>query len=355
MLCQTSAVSQSVNRRICLVFLVVTTACAEYTAGGSANDGVSSVPSGGTGAAATSPVGGATEASGGSTAQSTSGFAGATSSGGSSATVATTCVADNICPSEGVFPGDFAVGPSIRGCRSDSDCLAGDFCGSVGAHQCTCGPNHRPDGSLFYFIVYDISVPACQPSRCANPVSLAFTSQLGSGPCDVVVRVNADGSTILGYKVVCGAAATVTQGALLSTLQSTSGAAWQGAMGYGDTSKHFLFVDNSNPNHAIAFSGVTGLQLFEFTDSNVPMVLGDWSNASELDGSCNYGYDVGSFVTLGPWQGSYPGNSVVRRIDQQGVFSGISTASGGERSVTLVHAGLPSEEFIVIISTSPRI
>jgi len=39
---------------------------------------------------------------------------------------------------------------------------------------------------------------------------------------------------------------------------------------------------------------------------------------------------------------------------QQGVFSGMSTASGGERSVTLVHAGLPTEEFFVIISTSPR-
>jgi hypothetical protein len=200
---------------------------------------------------------------------------------------------------------------------------------------------------------YDGVVKTCMTMDCTAPISTAFTSQLGGNPCDVVVRVSSDVSTILGYKVVCGAAATVTQDALLSTLQSTSGATWQGAIAYGDTSKHFLFVDNSNPNHAIAFSGVTGLQLFEFSDANIPMALGDWSNASELDGSCPVMYDRYAPGTLGPWEGD-AGRSIVKRVVQQGVFSGTSTASGGERSVTLVHAVLPAEEYFVIISTSPR-
>jgi len=310
----------------------------------SASSSAGATTSGGTSAASVTTSGG------------TSSVGVTTNRGGSSATVATTCVADNVCPSEGVFMGDFA-GSRLRGCGSDSVCLAGESCYSVGAHRCTCGPSsYQLNGKLYYTIVYDVQVRACQPSRCTNPVSLAFTSQLGSSPCDVVVRVNADASAILAYKVVCGAAGTVTQDALLSTLQSTSGAAWQGAIAYGDTSKHFLFVDDSDPNHAIAFSGVTGLQLFEFSDATTPTVLGDWSNASELDGSCDdgSGFNALPHYTLGPWQESYPWSSVVSQVVQQGVFSGMSTASGGERSVTLVHAGLPTEEFFVIISTSPR-
>jgi hypothetical protein len=318
------------------------------------------------------------EASGGSTAQSatettggtqsppTSGSGGATAIGGTSAIATTSsgtspagipvdnCMATPSCSIDGRY---LLGGPVTVACQNDSGCLAGEYCDHIllDRPNCVC---QGPAGNRYWAFVWDGgSGPIsrfCSPASCNTPISSVFTSQLGGNPCDVVVRVNADGSTILGYKVVCGAGATVSQGALQSTLQSTSGATWQGAMGYGDTSKHFLFVDNSNPNHAIAFSGVTGLQLFEFSDATTPTVLGDWSNASELDGSCNYGFDVGSFVTLGPWQSSYPGSSVVKRIVQQGVFSGISTASGGERSITLVHAGLPDEEYFVIISTSPR-
>ena len=335
------------------------TAAGAASAGSTGNDGTLSrggaTASGGVAAAQS-----VTETTGGTQAQSESGSAGVATRGGTSAVGATTIGGSSVigatnfptcttptptCPGTYLFDTGTVV---ARMCQNDSQCLAGEYCNpKQPAHQCTCTNG-------YWVTTWDFMVSACMTMDCTTPISSPFTSQLGGSPCDVVARVNADASVILSYKVVCGAAATVSQDALLSTLKSTSGATWQGAIAFGDTSKHFLFVDNANANHAIAFSGVTGLQLFEFSDASLPAVSGDWSNASDLDGSCSYAFAEYPFVALGPWQSSYPGDSVIHRVVQQGVFSGISTASGGERSVTVVHAGLLAEEYFVIISTSPR-
>lgn len=175
-------------------------------------------------------------------------------------------------------------------------------------------------------------------------------AQLSGSNCDVVVRVNADATQILGYRVVCGDGQTVSTASLAAQLLPSSRVNWSEAKAYGSAADAaYLFVHASNPYDVIAFSESTGQTLFELGDGLSPMISGTWSPATDLDGSCNG--PGPTFQSLGPWDPSYPGRAAVDLVYGRGVLERLNQSFGGYRTISVVRSNLGVVEYFVIVST----
>jgi hypothetical protein len=202
-------------------------------------------------------------------------------------------------------------------------------------------------------MAWDISVNACVPFECSKPISSALAAAIRQEPCDVVLRINADATDILGYRVVCGETTPTSRESLHSQLLAFSSVNWSEATAYGNAETHYVFVHPKTPYAVIGYSSVTAQKLFEVRDTSSPTVLGDWSPASDLDGVC-----VPSHrrlpTTVGPENGVVPSQSITKLLDERGVFAGLKSVSSGENRVVVLRTDLPAVEFFVIVSTSPE-
>jgi hypothetical protein len=175
-------------------------------------------------------------------------------------------------------------------------------------------------------------------------------AQLTGANCDVVARVNADATQILGYRVVCGEGQTVSAASLREQLLPSARVNWSEASVYGSAADAaYLFVHAANPYDVIAFSESTGQTLFELGDGLTPMLSGTWSPASDLDGSCNG--PGPQFQSLGPWDPSYPGQAALDLLYRKGVIERLNQSFGGYRAISVVRSSLPTVEYLVIVST----
>jgi hypothetical protein len=182
------------------------------------------------------------------------------------------------------------------------------------------------------------------------PVGNNFRSQFTAGNCDVVARVNADATQILGYRVVCGNEQTVSIESLKAELLPSARVSWFDSISYGSSSDAaYLFVHSSDPYDVIAFGVKTGLTLFEFSGSNTPPMFGDWSPESDINGDCRG--PIPAFTSLGPWDASDPGQEVLGFVYEKGLIDGVNAVAGGYRNISLVRANLPTLEYLVILST----
>ena len=178
----------------------------------------------------------------------------------------------------------------------------------------------------------------------------AIRAQLTGSNCDVVARVSADATQILGYRVVCGDGQTVSTASLLAQLLPSARVNWSEATAYGSAADAaYLFVHASNPYDVIAFSESTGQTLFELGDGLSPMLSGTWSPESDLDGSCNG--PGPTFQSLGPWDPTYPGQAAVNLLYRRGVIERLNQSFGGYRTISVVRSNLPVVEYLVIVST----
>jgi hypothetical protein len=186
-----------------------------------------------------------------------------------------------------------------------------------------------------------------------TPPSEAFISQFLGKTCDVVLRINADVSSILGYRVVCGNYDPLTQAEAKAQLAPISRINWQLASAYSSPSQGQLFV-HENPYDVIAFGPITGQILFEFyVYGTTDTVVGEFSPGSELNGNC-----PGQSTTqiLG-WAEAFESEltqKVSQLLHSHGVFYGISFANSGYDDALLVNAALTTPEYFVVLSAVPH-
>lgn len=240
------------------------------------------------------------------------------------------------------WAGCIAPAPAPMGCTNDSHCSTGEYCDKQTCDSaCSC-----VNGQM---ICTNLCISRCKRISC-TAAGEAVRAQLTGPNCEVVARVNANATEVLGYRVVCGAAQTVSIATLTERLLPSSRVNWSEATSYGSAADAaYLFVHAMNPYDVIAFSESTGQTLFEFGDGLSPVVSGTWSPAKDLDGSCNG--PSPTFQSLGPWDPSYPGQAAVDLVFRRGLLERLTQSFGGYRTISVVRAQLPAVEYFVIVST----
>lgn len=238
--------------------------------------------------------------------------------------------------------GCIAAAPTPMICTNDSQCPSGQYCDTQTCNSsCSC-----VNGQM---ACTNVCVHGCKTISC-TAAGEAVRAQLTGPNCEVVARVNANATQILGYRVVCGAAQTVSLDTLTAQLLPVSRVNWSEATSYGSAADAaYLFVHPMNPYDVIAFSESTGQTLFEFGDGLSPLVSGTWSPGKDLDGSCNG--PSPTFQSLGPWDPSYPGQAAVDLVYRKGLLESLNQSFGGYRTISVVRATLPAIEYFVIVST----
>lgn len=244
-------------------------------------------------------------------------------------------------------PGD-SLNPAVdAGCRSDSECGEGQFCD---LENCTspCGCNNGAYACL------NLCVASCAPVACPTAIS-ALTTAVAGHSCDVVVRIDASTAQVTSYRSVCGEQKSLTQQEAWDLLLPVSRVNWSTATPYGAANTGFLFVHESAPYDVVAVGPTTGQIVFEFmTDGASSAVLGDWTTLSHAAVTCSNPSAIAA-TALGPSDSSLPMTALLEALYSQGILGSLFKGNGGYNSISVVHAALPVQEFLVIIGTTPRV
>jgi len=317
---------------LCLVLLVSVTNCGGSVTGDSVtrdpSAGGTSAPTGTGGTASGGTAKGTVAATGG-------GITGGLAVGGQTASGTNPCTSPTATP--------ISIG---SGCYSDQSCGSGQFCD---LQNCT-SPCGCQNGA---WTCINSCVAQCKPATCTQ-ASQEVASLVGGKRCELIVRVNAEATTLLSMRAVCGSGQPITLEQAEAQLLAISRINWSTATTYGTATSGYLFVHESNPYDVMAFGPLTGQSLFEFTTSGqTDTVFGDWSSAPALDGDCKG--QAPPYQTLGPWSAQDPGDAISKLLYQKGVLNEITRANAGYDGIILVRAQLSKVEYFAIIPTWPRI
>lgn len=235
-----------------------------------------------------------------------------------------------------------SAAPDTDGCRSSAQCGSGQFCD---LSQCS-SPCGCVGGS---YTCANMCVSRCKSSACTAP-SQAFHSQI-QRECDLVVRVNADATSILSYRFACGAGTEITRDEALRQLLIQSRINWSESTAYGDSKSGYLFV-HENPYDIIAFGPITYRPIFEVAvTGGADQPLGDWLPGTDIDGSCPDSATYG-FETLGPWDSQDPGDAIARLLQKSGLFYAFQYVGAELKGVFLARAASSPVEYFVIMPSA---
>ena len=251
-------------------------------------------------------------------------------------------------------PCDIDAGSPVAqasGCNEDKQCRPNQYCDVEHCHPnaCQCASTG--------VICDGICVHACTDfSTSCTHVADTFTTQLTGDACTVMVRVNAAGTQITGYRVSCASHAVTTEEAALNQLLVMSSINWSGAKSIADASTGlYAFTTSDTTYEYVAyFNRSSGKLLLIVANPRSASSQGQfrsdlgWGSASELGSSCAPGATVPALVYLGSFQ--MP-NTALQTLMQTDIARALSAKGLEVKPVTVTMIDAAGPEYLFLVST----